>query len=104
MKKFALLTVLVVFGLTLFSGCAAITGRTAGELIDDQTITAEANGIIINEPGSDFWKIDVESTNGNVVLMGYVDSKQAEERVVGKIRALRGVKSVNSLLRVEEKR
>ena len=103
MKKFVFLTVLVVFGLTLFSGCAAITGRTTGEFIDDQTITVEANTIIIKEPGSDYWKIDVQSTNGDVVLMGYVDSKQAEERVVGKIRDLKGVKSVTSLLKVEER-
>jgi osmotically-inducible protein OsmY len=103
MKKVALLTALVVFGLTLFAGCAAITGRTTGEFIDDQTITAQAGKIIINEPGSDFWKIDVESTDGNVVLMGYVDSRQAEDRVVGKIRGLRGVKSVNSLLKVEKR-
>jgi osmotically-inducible protein OsmY len=102
MKRFVLLTVLVVFGLTLFAGCAAITGRTTGEFIDDQTITAQADKIIIKEPGSDFWKIDVESTNGNVVLMGYVDSRQAEDRVVGKIRDLRGVKSVTSHLTLEK--
>ena len=102
MKRFVLLTVLVVFGLTLFSGCTSITGRTTGEFIDDQTITTEANGIIIEEPGSDFWKIDVESTDGNVVLMGYVDSRQAEDRVVGKIRDLRGVKSVTSHLKLEK--
>src|SRR4030043_2133995 len=98
MKNVIFLTVLVVFGLTLFSGCASITGRTTGEFIDDQTIRTEAHTIIIKEPGSDYWKIDVDSTNGNVVLTGYVDSKQAEERVVDKIRALRGVKSVTSHL------
>jgi osmotically-inducible protein OsmY len=56
------------------------------------------------KPGADYWKIDVESTNGNVVLMGYVDGKQSEERVVEKIRRLRGVKSVKSLLTVEARR
>jgi hypothetical protein len=101
MKNFALLTVLAVFGLALFSGCASITGRTTGEFIDDQTISVEADSIIVKDPGSDYWKIDVESTNGNVVLTGYVDSKQAEERVVENIRDLRGVKSVTSLLKVE---
>ena len=101
MKNFVFLTVLVAFGLALFSGCASITGRTTGEFIDDQTISTEAHSIIIKEPGADYWKIDVESTNGNVVLTGYVDSKQAEERVVQKIRHLRGVKSVKSLLTVQ---
>ena len=103
MKNVVLLTVAFVFGLTLFSSCTSITGRTTGEFIDDQTITVEANAIIIKEPGSDYWKIDVQSTNGDVVLMGYVDNRSAEERVVEKIRRLNGVKSVTSLLKVEER-
>ena len=103
MKKFVLLTLLAVFGLTMFSGCASITGRTTGEYIDDQTITVEAHSIIIKEPGSDYWKINVESTDGNVVLTGYVDSKESEKRIVKKIRRLRGVKSVTSLLKVEKR-
>ena len=37
MKKVIFMTVLVVFGLALFSGCASMTGRTAGEYIDDAT-------------------------------------------------------------------
>ena len=53
MKKFVLLTLLAVFGLTMFSGCASITGRTTGEYIDDQTITVEAHSIIIKEPGEE---------------------------------------------------
>ena len=32
------LTVLMGFGLALFSGCATMTGRTAGEHIDDASI------------------------------------------------------------------
>ena len=50
MKKVVLLTVLMVFGLTLFSGCASMTGRTAGEYIDDASITTEANAIIVKDP------------------------------------------------------
>ncbi len=38
MKKVIFMTVLMVFGLALFSGCATMTGETAGENIDDSTI------------------------------------------------------------------
>jgi len=104
MKKVIFLTVLVVFGLALFSGCASMTGRTAGEYIDDSNITTQANAIIIKEPEAGYWKIDVSSTNGNVVLAGFIHDKKAEERIVAKIRQINGVKSVKSLLKVEKKK
>ena len=104
MKYLFFLTFLLLLGLSLFSGCASLTGETAGENIDDNTITAEANAIIIKDPQTHYLKIDVETTQGNVVLTGFVNSRETEERLVAKIRAIRGVKSVKSLLRIEEKK
>jgi hyperosmotically inducible protein len=104
MKNVVFLAVLVAFGLTLFSGCASLTGRTTGEYIDDASITTEANALIIKEPEAHYWKIDVSCTQGDVVLQGFIHSKQAEERLVAKIRKIRGVKSVKSLLKVEAKK
>ena len=104
MKNAILLTVLVVFGLALFSGCATLTGRTAGEYIDDSNITTQANAIIIKEPDAGYWKIDVSSTQGNVVLDGFIHDKKAEKRIVAKIKQINGVKSVKSNLKVEKKK
>jgi hyperosmotically inducible periplasmic protein len=104
MKKVILLSVLVVFGLALFSGCATMTGRTAGEHIDDSNITTQVNGIIVKDPDAQYLKIDVSSTNGNVVLAGYIHDKKAEDRIVAKIKQIKGVKSVKSNLKVEEKK
>ena len=104
MKKVILLSVLVVFGLAMFSGCATMTGRTAGEYIDDSNITSQANGIIVKDQDAQYLKIDVSSTDGNVVLAGYIHDKKAEERIVAKIKQIKGVKSVKSNLKVEEKK
>jgi osmotically-inducible protein OsmY len=104
MKKVILLSVLVVFGMALFSGCASMTGRTTGEYIDDSNITTEANAIIVKDPDAQYLKIDVSSTNGNVVLAGFIHDKKAEERIVAKIRQIKGVKSVKSDLKVQEKK
>ena len=104
MKNVIFMAVLMVFGLTLFSGCASLTGRTTGEYIDDASITTEANAIIVQDPDARYLKIDVSSTNGNVVLAGFIHDKKAEERIVAKIRQINGVKSVKSNLKVEEKR
>ena len=104
MKKVIFLTVLMVFGLALFSGCASMTGRTAGEHIDDASITTQANAIIVKDADAQYLKIDVSSTEGNVVLTGFIHDKAAEERIVAKIRQIKGVKSVNSDLKVEKKK
>jgi osmotically-inducible protein OsmY len=98
------LALLMLAGLELFSGCASMTGETAGEIVDDNTITAEANAIIVKDPQTHYLKIDVETTQGNVVLTGFVNSRETDRRLVRKIGKIRGVKSVKSLLKIEEKR
>jgi hyperosmotically inducible periplasmic protein len=103
-QRFILLSVLMIFGLALFSGCASMTGRTAGEHIDDATINTEANAIIVKDPDARYLKIDVTSTDGNVVLQGFIHDRSAEDRIVAKIRQIKGVKSVKSLLKLEERK
>ncbi len=103
MKSIVLLAVLAVFGLALISGCAT-AGRSAGEIVDDSVITSEANAKIIADPDAHYFKIDVDSKEGNVVLSGYVNSQETHDRIVNKIRGIKGVKSVNhSRLRIEKK-
>ncbi|MDH5769205.1 MAG: BON domain-containing protein [Nitrospirota bacterium] len=104
MRNVIFLAVLLVFGLALFSGCATLTGETTGEYIDDSSITTEANAIIIKDPDAHYLKINVNTLQGNVTLTGFVNSKTTEERLVSKIKQIRGVKSVKSLLKVEVKK
>lgn len=104
MKKVIFLTVLVVFGLALFSGRASMAGETIGEYIDDSTITTQVNAAIVKDPDAHYLKIDVTTTQGDVVLTGFVNSRETEERLVAKIREIRGVKYVKSLLNVEERK
>jgi len=104
MKRFIFMAILLVFGLALFSGCAAIKGETTGEYIDDSTITTKVNAAIVEDPDTHYFKIDVTTLQGAVVLQGFVNSKVTEDRLVAKIRNMRGVKSVKSLLKIEMKK
>lgn len=104
MRKIALYSILMVFSLTLFAGCASMTGETAGEKIDDSKITTEANAIIVKDPDAHYLKISVTTTMGDVVLTGFVNSRETEDRLVSKIRQIHGVKSVTSHLNVESNR
>jgi len=104
MKTVVLLSVLMVFGFSLFPGCASIKGETTGEYIDDSMMTTKGDAIIVNDPAADYFKIEVMVKQGDVVLIGFVNSRETEERLVAKIREIRGVKSVKSLLKMEERK
>ena len=104
MKNVVLLSVFIVFGLALFSGRASMAGETAGEYVDDSTMHTKITEIVVKDPDAHYFKIDVNVTQGNVVLTGFVNSRETEERLVAKIREIRGVKSVKSLLKLEEKK
>jgi osmotically-inducible protein OsmY len=104
MKKVIFITVLLVFGLALFSGRATMAGETAGEYIDDSTIHTQVTAVVVQDADAHYFKIDVTVTQGDVVLTGFVNSRETEERIVAKIREIKGVKSVKSLLKIEERK
>ena len=103
-RKVIFMTMLMFSGLALFSGSASMAGETVGEYVDDSTITAEVNAVIVKDPDAHYLKIDVATTQGEVVLLGFINSRETEERIVTKVREIRGVKSVKSLLKIEEKK
>src|SRR5512139_2033045 len=103
MKNVMFLVVLALFGLTIVFGCAT-AGRSPGEIVDDSVITTEANAIIVKDPDAHYFKIEVDTKQGNVILIGYVNSQETHDRIIKKIREIKGVKSVDhSRLRIEKK-
>lgn len=96
--------ILAVFGSILFSGLVSFAAETAYDYVDDATITAKANEAIAKEPYGSYLRIEVDSTGGDVVLMGTVNSNVTKERLISKIKQIKGVKSVRSFLKVEEKK
>lgn len=103
MKKLIFMAVLMVFGLVLFS-VRASSGETPGEYPDDSVITTEINALIVKDPDAHDFKISAATIRGEVVLQGFIKTRKAEERLVSRISEIRGVKSVKSLLTVEEKK
>ena len=104
MKKFIFLTVLMVLGGTLFLGSTAMAGETVGEYVDDSTIHTQVTAIIVKDPDAHYFKTDVTVTQGDVVLTGFVNNGDTEDRLIGKIKEIKGVKSVKSYLKVQEKK
>ncbi len=102
MKRLAFLTISLVIGVTIFSSRLSFTEDTTYKYVDDTTITTKVNEIIAEDPDAPFLKINVDTTGGNVVLVGSVNNKVTKERLISKIKMIKGVKSVRSLLKVKD--
>lgn len=97
MNKFIKLTALSVFALTLGSSSLA-KGETAGQYIDDATITTKVKAAMLNDSQLKPTQISVETTQGTVKLTGAVDNKNQEAEAVKVANQVNGVKSVSDLL------
>lgn len=94
---------LVSIGLiTAFLGCATTQKReTAGQYIDDTTITTKVKTAIFNEPGLKTMQITVNTYKGVVQLSGFVDSSQNADKAGEVARSVTGVAEVKNDLRVK---
>ena len=89
--KFLAVPVLV----TLLTACSMFSGReSAGEYVDDTTITTRVKADILGDPALKVLQVNVETMQGVVQLSGFVDSQKSEDRAVAIASHVRGVKSV----------
>ena len=94
LKTFAIVLVL----LSLAAGCGATGGRSAGEVVDDATITAAVKTKLVADRTSNLTRVDVDTTNATVYLKGSVatsDQKARAEQLAWEAKGVRGV--VNQL-------
>lgn len=92
----------VMIALTfMLSGCQAMTGRTAGQNIDDSNTTAAVKARLAQDKVSSLTRIDVDTNGGVVALNGTVESAEQRARAEQIARAVGGVKSVINNLQVQ---
>lgn len=83
-----------LFALSLTS-CAMFQGReTAGQYVDDATITTKVKQAFVADKYVSATQVSVETMQGVVQLSGFVDSSSTEARAVGLANNVKGVKSV----------
>jgi len=92
-----------LFGLIILGllACQTPAGRSAGQVIDDATISTKVKAKLFDESVLRGFAISVETFTGEVTLTGAVDSNEQKERA-GKIaRSVEGVRGLNNLLKVK---
>src|SRR5262245_24946459 len=66
--------------------------KSAGEQIDDSTVTSKVKTALARDPSTSAFKIDVETFRGEVQLNGFVDSADMKSSATRVAKSVGGVK------------
>ncbi len=109
-------TLVVVVSAAFLAGCAGMAGgdssgqgagagqqgygsqRTAGEVVDDATITAQIKAKLAADPDLSALKINVDTNQGAVRLKGEVKTLALRRKADQLAQGIKGVKSVDNQL------
>jgi hyperosmotically inducible protein len=81
----------------LLAACAPIEGReTAGNYVDDATISTKVRSQLIEDQALRAFDIHVETMQDVVQLSGFVDSTQQKAQAEQIARSINGVRSVRN--------
>jgi len=92
---------IVGFSLMVLTGCESMTGKTAGQNIDDPGITAAVQGKLTGDKLSNFSRINVDTQRSVVTLTGTVRSVEEKSRAEDLTRQVNGVRNVNNNLSIQ---
>ena len=95
-KMLALSLVVFIF----MTGCQAMTGETAGQNMDDSTLTTYVKTSLAKERLNTLSRVGVETDNGVVYLTGEVETAAEKSRAGTVASQVKGVKQVVNNLQV----
>jgi osmotically-inducible protein OsmY len=88
--------------LFVVTGFQAMTGRTAGQNIDDLTITASVKARLVADKLSNFTRIDVDTVNAVGSSIGMVESEFEKRRTEDIASLVDGVNQIVNNLQVQK--
>lgn len=95
------LAILIVFFAVMLSSCQTPAGRTAGEVVDDTTITTKVKAKLFKDSILRGFAISVTTFEGEVTLTGAVDTEAEKKRAESIALSTAGVKKVHNLLKLK---
>ena len=92
-----------ILGVSLMSltACESMSGKTAGQTIDDATVTASVQVKLTGDKASNFSRIDVDTNRSVVTLNGVVRTVEEKSRAEALARQVAGVTNVNNNLQIQ---
>lgn len=101
MRKSCLLIVALCM-LVVLTACPTPAGRSAGEVVDDGTITTEIKAKLLNDDMTRGLAVSVQTFQGVVTLTGAVDTEGQRARATDVAYSVKGVKKVNNLVEIRK--
>ena len=92
---------LLILLTAMLGACTSMTGKTAGQNVDDATITSEVKSKLAAEKIGTLTKIDVDTNRGTVYLTGTVDTPEMRARAEQVARSVKHVAGVVNNLSVK---
>jgi hyperosmotically inducible protein len=92
---------IAMLALLALAACSSTAGKTAGENIDDATITAQIKSKLAAEKVSTLTKVNVDTNLRTVYLNGVVDSEETKQRATTIAWSVKGVNAVVNNLSVK---
>jgi osmotically-inducible protein OsmY len=88
------ITVTLLLIAAFLPACRSMTGRSAGRVLDDKTISTQVKAKLVGEKVSNLTRVGVTTVNGVVQLDGTVDTVQDKVRAEEIARGVKGVTRV----------
>ncbi|HYM88986.1 MAG TPA: BON domain-containing protein [Nitrospiraceae bacterium] len=85
----------------ILTACQSMTGKTAGQTIDDATVTTSVLAKLTSDKASNFSRIDVDTNRSVVTLNGVVRTVDEKSRAEDLARQVAGVTKVNNNLQIQ---
>jgi hyperosmotically inducible protein len=85
----------------VMTGCTSMTGKSAGENVEDATITATVKSKLAAEKVATLTKVDVDTNKGTVYLTGNAENTEIKSRATQIAREVPGVRDVVNNLKVQ---
>jgi hypothetical protein len=84
--------------LLIVAGCRTVTGRSAGQWIDDKTTTAKVKAAVASAQLGSMSRVDVDTSNGTVFVTGVTANESERQRIADAARRAAAGKPVVSNL------
>jgi hypothetical protein len=99
MKRVLFVVAVLAFASTILVSLG-YSSESVGQYVDDSVITSDIKAKILTDSELKSLSISVSTNQGNVTLSGQVPNSAAEDRLIQMTKDVKGVKSVNSNLRL----
>lgn len=101
MVAFCMAAALTFWIAAALAGCQTTHGQTTGKYFEDASITTAVKSKLVGDKLANLTRVDVETTNGTVHLMGIVETPDQKVQA-GKLAAqVEGVRHVDNDLQTE---